>query len=223
MKPDKHVNDQFDCPCHRLNRREFLAGMALAGGGMLLSGSSRADSVQTLNGSVFINRRYAAVGTEVKPGDMVTVAHGAHTTLMLGGDAYMLRGGTTMIIEPAANAVSSGIRLLAGAVLAVFDKAEKMIKTRTASIGIRGTGLYLDTAPDKTYFCTCYGETELRVAGMQAMTLTATHHNAVMIYTPADGKNRINNMAGFEYHTDDELRELEALHGRKVPFDDTGS
>ena len=137
----------------------------------------------------------------------------------MGQDAYLLRGGTTMKIESDDNNLVKALRLFTGAMLAVFGSGEKMIRLNTATIGIRGTGLYLDNMPDKTYFCTCYGETELSVEGIKSRTLTATHHNAVMIYTPPSGKNEIRNMAGFEYHTDDELREIEALHGRKVPFD----
>lgn len=207
------------CSCHHVSRRDFLAGMALAGSGLILPGNSSANGVQQLSGSVFVNRRYAAVGTPVNPGDMVTVAHGGTVAFTIGEDAYLLRGGTTMLIETGNSALIQGLRLLAGAVLGVFGKGDKRITTRTATIGIRGTGLYLDTAPDKTYFCTCYGETELRVDNMKPKVLTATHHNAVMIYTPPDGDNRIHNMAGFEYHTDDELRATEALQGRKVPFD----
>ena len=40
-----------------------------------------------------------------------------------------------------------------------------------------------------------------------------------MIETHRHGRNEIHDMAGFEYHSDDELRAAEALQGRKVPFD----
>ena len=166
-----------------------------------------------------MNREFANVGTAIQPGDRVTVAHGGSLSFTVGDDAYTLRGGTTMQLEPEGNLLVRGLRLLSGAVLGVFGSGEKTIRTRTATIGIRGTGLYLDTAPGKTYFCTCYGETELRVQGMQSKILTAEHHNAIMIDTPESGENEIHNMAGFEYHTDDELRAAEALQNRTVPFD----
>jgi hypothetical protein len=31
------------------------------------------------------------------------------------------------------------------------------LKTKTATVGIRGTGVYLEADPEQTYFCTCYG------------------------------------------------------------------
>jgi len=192
---------------------------AAAGLGLMLPGVTHANSIQQLSGTVFVNRRFANIGTAVNPGDTVTVAHGANVAFTVDQGAYLLRGGTTMKIESDESSVFKGLRLLTGAVLGVFGQGEKRIYTRTATIGIRGTGLYLDTAPDKTYFCTCYGETELRVRGMNSRVMTATHHNAVMIHTPPSGKNEIQGMAGFEYHADDELRAMESLQGRKVPFD----
>jgi hypothetical protein len=210
---------QTGCPFHSASRRDFLAVGAAIGTGLMLPVVAEANSIQQLSGTVFVNRRYANAGTAINPGDTVTVAHGGMVSFTVGQDAYLLRGGTTMKIESDDNVMVNALRLFTGGILGVFGHGEKMIHLSTATIGIRGTGLYIDNAPDKTYFCTCYGETELRVDGVKSRILTATHHNAVMIYTPQSGKNKIHNMAGFEYHTDDELRATEALQGRKVPFD----
>jgi hypothetical protein len=202
-----------------MGRRDFIAAGIAAGVGLVLPEQAQASGIQQLSGAVFVNRRYANAGDVVGPGDMITVSHGGSVSFTVGEDAYLLRGGTTLRIEAGDNTLVRGLRLFSGAVLGVFGLGEKTLRTRSATIGIRGTGLYLDTAPDKTYFCTCYGETELRVPGMASQQISATHHNAVMIYTPKTGKNEIHNMAGFEYHTDDELRATEALQGRTVPFD----
>jgi hypothetical protein len=209
-----------DCHCHRPGRRHFLRAGLIVGTGLVLPFHGvNANSVQQLSGSVFVNRRYASTGTAVNPGDMVTVAHGSSAAFTLGDDAYILRGGTTMQIESGDRTMVSVLRLITGAILAVFGRGEKTIVTRNATIGVRGTGLYLDTAPEQTYFCTCYGETELNVHGLKSEIIKAEHHNAVMINTPYAGKNEIHSMAGFEYHTDDELRAAEAMQGRMVPFD----
>jgi len=210
---------QPGCPCHHVSRRDFLAAGTAVGAGLVLPTVAEGNSIQQLSGSVFVNRKYANEGTAINPGDIVTVAHGGMVSFTVGQDAFLLRGGTTMKIESDDSSLVKALRLFTGAMLGVFGSGEKMIHLNTATIGIRGTGLYLDNAPDKTYFCTCYGETELRVNGMKSQILTAMHHNAVMIYTPPSGKNKIHNMIGFEYHTDDELRATEALQGRKVPFD----
>ena len=52
----------------------------------------------------------------------------------------------------------SGIKLLTGKLLSVFPSRRPVqLTTRIASIGIRGTGVYLEADPEQTYFCTCYG------------------------------------------------------------------
>jgi hypothetical protein len=101
-----------------------------------------------------------------------------------GDDAFMLRGGSSLKIETGGQAMTSVLRLITGALLAVFGHGDKSVITRAAAIGVRRTGLYLDTAPEQTYFCTCYGETELSVNGLSDRLITDEHHNAVMIHTP---------------------------------------
>ena len=218
---DKDKNHRNDCPCHHeaISRRDFLALGAAAGTSLVVPGAQAAQSIQELEGSVFVNRQYATLATPINPGDWVTVSYGGKLTFTMGEDVYRLRGGTTMKVEADDNSFVTGLRLLAGAVLGVFGRGEKTIRTRSATIGIRGTGLYIDSAPDKTYFCTCYGETEVRVPNMGSHIYKAEHHNAIMIYTPHDAAPKIHNMAGFEGHTDEELRKNESYVGRKVPFD----
>ncbi len=212
------------CPCHAhdevdAQRRKLLLTSAAIGAGLVLPDSYAAQNVHELNGTAFVNRQRITPATAINPGDQVTVGHGSNLTFSVGQDVYRLRSNTSLKVEADDNLVVTGLRLLTGAVLGVFGRGEKTIHTRTATIGIRGTGLYLDTAPDKTYFCTCYGETEVRVPNMKSEIYTATHHNAIMIYTPAGMVPYINNMAGFEKHTDDELRKNESYVGRTVPFD----
>lgn len=218
-KEDSHNMHHANCSCSAMGRRGFLKTGLIAGGGLLLPGDLSANSIQDMSGKVFINRRFASPGSAVNPGDTVTVAHGGHASFTVNEDAYLLRGGSSLTIEPDSGVLRKGLRLLTGAVLAVFGEGSQQIRTRTATIGIRGTGLYLDTSPKKTYFCTCYGETELRVNGMDTRVISATHHSAVMLYTPANDVPNLHEMAGFEDHSDDELRALEKLHGRNVPFD----
>lgn len=217
QKQDHH------CPVHDMSRREFLCAGLAAGTGLLLPHHVHADGgIHELKGTVFVNREPASPSTSIRPGDLVTVADGGKISFMLGSDVYLLRGGSSLKIGKEENLLVKTLRLLTGGLLAVFGKGEKEITTRAATIGIRGTGIYLDTAPDKTYFCTCYGETELRVDKKQWI-MTAEHHHSAWIYTPVDGQRKVEDMGmfmgNFEYHTDDHLRAAEALAGRKVPFD----
>lgn len=220
MKQEQH---KAACRCYGMSRRDFLALGAATGAGLILPGVAQAaGNIRDMKGTVFVNRTLANPSTSINPGDLVTVAHGGKISFVVGEDAYLLRGGSSMLLERQGNFLVKGLRLLTGGLLAVFGRGEKTIHTRATTIGIRGTGIYLDTAPDKTYFCTCYGETELRV-GSDKRIMAAEHHHSAWIYTPATGGHVVEDMGvsmgEFQYHTDDELRTAEALVGRTVPFD----
>lgn len=115
-------------------------------------------------------------------------------------------------------------RVLAGKVLSVFVPGTRVqIATRTATIGIRGTGLYIESMADRTYACTCYGSAELNPLAdpKQAVTVTTTYHDAPRyIYAAADKstKGALVVVAPVITHSDAELILLESLVGRKVPF-----
>ena len=57
--------------------------------------------------------------------------------------------------------MSIRLRLLTGSLLSVFGERGAnqalSVNTSTATIGIRGTGIYMEAEPDLTYLCTCYG------------------------------------------------------------------
>ena len=91
------------------------------------------------------------------------------------------------------------------------------MRTLTAVIGIRGTGVYLETDSEKTYVCTCYGTSHLQVKDVPEIseTVTTLHHDQPrFIYS---GKKRIE-FAPVINHSDQELILLERLVGRIPPF-----
>jgi hypothetical protein len=101
--------------------------------------------------------------------------------------------------------------------LAVFEHGDGNHKVQTPNMtaGIRGTGVFAKVKDSKTYFCTCYGETELEnVHNHYAKKLKATHHN--MVWVTQTKIKSVKEMVG---HNDDELRELEAFVGRIPDFD----
>jgi hypothetical protein len=106
-------------------------------------------------------------------------------------------------------------------VLSVFEPgARKRIQTSTASIGIRGTGVYVEVDEMRTYVCTCYGEAELTPVDdpKAGETVRTTHHDQPRYIYPK-GMPRMIEHAPVINHTDAELVLLESLVGRKVPFD----
>ena len=99
------------------------------------------------------------------------------------------------------------------------------VTSTTATIGIRGTGFYIEADPERTYFCTCYGSTDVQSStdAESKESITAARHDRP-IYIAADGAagKKIRN-APFLNHTDQELALIETLVGRRVPYVFSGS
>lgn len=206
-----------------LKRRQFLQYAAALPLALALPDSRAAKrlfgQIHELEGDVFINRTRANNQSIIQAGDRLSVAYGGRLIFSMGDDSYLLQEGSSLELASRDNTVISGLRLLTGGLLSVFGdrRSKTTIYTRTATIGIRGTGVYLNSQPDQLYFCTCYGHTELR-AGALHEHIRATHHHALHI----SGKSaRRMTMAATEVtdHTDDDLRLLERYAGRQVPFD----
>ena len=97
-------------------------------------------------------------------------------------------------------------------------KRPTKIHTRTATIGIRGTGVYLNSQPENLYFCTCYGKTDLNLGHNHIEQIQATHHSAFEINGNTE-KTMSMKATQVLNHTDDELRMLEQYSARKPLFD----
>lgn len=112
------------------------------------------------------------------------------------------------------------LRVLTGAVLTVFSSGRRRrIETKTATIGIRGTGVYVEVEPTRTYVCTCYGVAELVAADDPTVRETVrTEHHDEPRYVMAHGAPQMIMDAPVINHTDVELTMLEALVGRQPPF-----
>ena len=94
------------------------------------------------------------------------------------------------------------------------------VHTATATIGIRGTGFYVESDPEQTYFCTCYGTTDVAASADPASntTVVSYHHDRPLYIVKGQAQgNNIRN-APFINHTDQELTLIEALVGRTPPF-----
>jgi len=200
------------------SRRQFIASTLAIAGSILIPVTAQCAEIRELGGTVFVNRKRADLSTPIQPGDSVVASHNGNITFTVGDDGFMLRPGTALKLERDNSLLLTGLRLLTGGLLSVFGRGmQKKIITSTATIGIRGTGLYLNVEPVRTYFCTCYGETSLTAGGEQH-PITATHHEAQYIDF---GENGVMSMQATSVidHTDDELRQLEAFFGRKPAFD----
>jgi hypothetical protein len=89
----------------------------------------------------------------------------------------------------------------------------------TATIGIRGTGCYIEAEAKTTYFCLCYGVAEVSPTADPKLTErieTKHHDHPILIHN--DSAMPMMAPASVINHTDAELILLENLVGRWPPF-----
>ena len=181
------------------------------------------QSIYRISGSATVNDKPANLQTKVNPGDTVKTGKDSELVFVVATNAMILRGGSNVIIEAEKKEDSfilSGLRMLSGALLSVSRNTPMRVRTPTATVGIRGTGFYVEAEQDQTYFCTCYGATEVasNTDPESRETIVATQHDrpVYIVQDGAKGKNIRN--APFINHTDLELALIETLVGRTPPF-----
>jgi hypothetical protein len=214
------------------SRRRLIRYLAVAGaaGPAGLSGwMSRAlaagtlggaEGVARLEGTATVNGQPAKVGTPVKPGDRVATGKASQAVVVVGSDAFLLRGDTSIMTSGARGLVTA-ITVANGKLLSVFGKKELSIKTGPAAIGIRGTGAYLEVEEKRVYFCLCYGEAAIDGRNMPTKIVKTGHHESPL-WLYDDGSALKAEPGPFLNHTDEELVMLEALVGREPPFVKSG-
>jgi hypothetical protein len=182
-----------------------------------------ASGVLSAEGVVTVNGVAAKVGTPVRAGDRVSTGAKSSAVIVLGKDAYLLRENTNIVLEASRTdgTVLAQVSVLTGKLLSVLEKRgpQRPVQFRAAAatIGIRGTGFYLEIHESRTYFCLCYGEAVIEGPGMAPKVVNATHHESPLWLEQGGGNMRAE--AGpFINHTDAELIMLEKLVGREPPF-----
>ena len=180
--------------------------------------------VYRVRGDARINGQTARQGMDVRAGDTVTTGPGAEIVFVVDRDAFMVRADSRVeFLGDAGALVAAGLRVFTGKVLSVFvPGAAKRITSSTATIGIRGTAVYVEVEPDKTYACTCYGTADLEpVADPSARETVTTRYHDEPRYIMAGGAPQMIIKGPVINHTDAELTLLESLVGRRPPFGDT--
>ncbi len=184
------------------------------------------QSIYRITGRVLVNGSAAAADTRIGAADTIETAPGAELVFAVGSSAMLMREDSRVALEGGPGAVGiSGLRLLKGKLLSVFAPGAKRLTTPTASIGILGTGVYLEVDPEQTYFCTCYGASEVQAAKdpQSRETVTTLHHDKPLYIVAGGQAGRNIRAAPFINHTDQELMLIEALVGRTPPFNFPGS
>ena len=180
-------------------------------------------SIYRLTGEVYVDSELANLTTIIKPNSVVRTGYKSSVIFAVAGDAFILRENSELRLSSQGNVLIEGLRLLSGKLLSVFGKRPEShsITTSTATIGIRGTGIYVESEPELSYVCTCYGKTQIRsqTDPNQSEDIVTLRHESprYILDSPRDGKLII--PAPIINHTDAELVMIEELVGRRVPFD----
>jgi hypothetical protein len=231
------VFDKADDPRRRLLIQGLAAGLFGAVPASVLGQSLLGDkpgklppgrSIYRLSGKVTVNGKDATLDTVIGPNDSIQTGPNSEIVFVVGGNAMILRSDSQLNLageQKESSFLISAMRLLTGKILSVSRNQPTTIRSPTATIGIRGTGWYMEADPELTYFCTCYGVTDIAASKdfNSKETVAATHHDKPL-YITADGSSGQNlRAAGFKNHTDMELMLIESLVGRTTPFVFPGS
>ncbi len=218
----KRTNDAED-PRRAFLLRALAAGLLAAGGipaaraqlfGRKPQRLPAGQSVYEATGSVTVNGQAATRATRIGATDRIETGKGAQLIFVVGFDAFLLREGSRLELSGASGIVNT-MRLATGALLSVFGAGAKRLVTTTSASGIRGTGIYVESEPERSYVCTCYGEVLISTLDNANVSerIVSKHHDAPRYVM----KGRIE-PAPFINHTDVELALIEALVGRTPPF-----
>ena len=205
----------------RLTRRGFLAAAGAGASGLIvpLPAAAADDQVHDLRGRVTINNRPATTKSDILPGDRIATGNDGHFVFVMGQDAIMLRSRSELAIERYED--SQGLlKLVTGALGAVFGVGRaRRIVAANVTAGIRGTGVYLETRGDGTYFCTCWGTVDLAASdeASDRQLVDSKRHVANLVSAVPRGGTRFR-PSQFETHTDEEMDILEKCVGRRSPL-----
>jgi len=184
-------------------------------------------SIYKINGKVKVDSTLATLDTKITPRSVIETGRNSSIVFAVGKDAFIMRSNSKVEMQ-GGELILTGLRLVTGKILSVFGKRKKEerlgVKTVIATIGIRGTGMYLESDPEQTYVCTCYGTADLAsITDKQSKeTVVTKHHDAprYILANAAAGKKI--QPAPVINHTDEELELIETLVGRSVPFSFSG-
>ncbi|MCP4041057.1 MAG: FecR domain-containing protein [Gammaproteobacteria bacterium] len=210
-----------------MNRRNLLQrsivmgllGIADIATVLAMSRVPYAEGINKVQGEVRINDQTAKKDDLVKLGDTVATGSNSSVIFVFKRDAFLLRENSQVKVSGDGAAIQE-LRVLTGKLLSVFAPGEKRIRTASATIGIRGTGAYVDAGEDRTYICVCYGGADLYSAttGGLLERVKTHHHDSPRYIYPGDSSRQLIEPAPVVDHTDEELTLLESLVGRNPPF-----
>ncbi len=182
------------------------------------------QGMQLVEGEVRVNNIPVTKGAPVQIGDTIITGDDSQAIVVMNRSVYLLRENTRLVLaeEPdnsAREKTVSILKLLNGKVLSVFGRGKRRLETATAVMGVRGTAVYLESDPIRTYVCPCYGRVEIisrHDPSIREKVRTVSHEKPRFVY--GAGAEKILAEAPVFNHSDAELIMLESMVGRIPPF-----
>ena len=203
------------------DRRDFLTTTSLATAAAWLAPeiafAQGVTNIVELTGDVLVNGRRLAPDGLIQTGDRIASGPGSTLGFTINRDAFLVRPNSELTITRGTSLfVIDGVRMITGALLSVFGRSARprQVAAPTVTAGIRGTGFYVETRPDATYFCTCFGTIDLTAHSGDRETITSEKHQARRVLAQSGGGRTIV-AAPFENHDDTELLRLASLVGQR--------
>jgi hypothetical protein len=180
-------------------------------------------SIYRIEGEVLVNGAPATIDTQIAANATVQTGKNSEVVYVVGESAFLQRSDShvTMEASQADSMIVSATQLLTGKILSVFPSGKPVrMSTKNASIGIRGTGVYMESDPEQTYLCTCYGTTDIVAVNdpTSRETVVSRQHDRPLYILDGQQAGQNIRSAPFLNHTDQELMLIEALVGRSPPF-----
>jgi hypothetical protein len=180
-------------------------------------------SIYRIDGQVLVDGKPATIDTRVGASATVETASKSEVIYTVGQTAFLQRSDSHVTLESNEpdSLVVSGIQMLTGKILSVYPAGRGVrMTTKNATIGIRGTGVYMESDPEQTYFCTCYGLADIAATDDPASqeTVQSKQHDRPLYILTGEPSGQNIRAAPFINHTDQELALIEALVGRTPPF-----
>jgi len=202
-----------------------LAPNSLLHAGILAVSAKKLEagrSIYRLRGKVWVNGQRANQNTRILAGDTVRTGQRSRIVFAVGGDSFLLRSESEMELSGVEFLVSN-LRLLTGRLLSVFAKRDSGqtlgMRASTATIGIRGSGVYMEVEPELTYLCTCYGQVAVSSSDNpdDSELITSINHDQPRYISREEKNGTRIRAAPVINHSNEELELLEAIVGRQPP------
>jgi len=204
-------------------RRGFLQAAAAwtATGGFAAAHAQSSSNIVELTGDALLNGRRLLPRQTIVSGDHIETGPGSNLIFVIGNSSFRVRQNSRLTVDRGSSInLVSVLRLVTGAVASVWGSgSRRQIVTPTLTAGIRGTGVYAEVFPEqnqRSYFCNCYGEVEMRAGLEMALSISSYHQSFWGEVEPRNG--RLLTPAKAINHTDEELENLARLVDQRTAW-----